>query len=88
MVLSAGLRVISAETTNTTATFDFGFTGGSPAAANAYTNDLASNALGYGIENLANPTAVTSADTIDLLINTDDPTDCVVKAFAIVANVS
>lgn len=88
VVLSAGLRVISAETTNTTATFDFGFTGGSPAAANAYTNDLASNALGYGIENLANPTAVTSADTIDLLINTDDPTDCVVKAFAIVANVS
>lgn len=88
VVLSAGLRVISAETTNTTATFDFGFTGGSPAAANAYTNDLASNALGYGIENLANPTAVTSADTIDILLNTDDPTDCVVKAFAIVANVS
>jgi len=88
VVLSAGLRVISAETANTTATFDFGFTGGSPAAANAYTDDLASNALGYGIANLANPTAVTSADTIDILLNTAAPTNCVVKAFAIVANVS
>jgi len=88
VVLSAGLRVTTVESTNTTATFDFGFTGGSPAAANAYTNDLASNALGYGIESLANPTAVTSADTIDILLNTAAPTDCVVKAFAIVANVS
>lgn len=88
VVLTAGLRVTSVESTNTTATFDLGFTGGSPAAANAYANDLASNALGYGIENLANPTAVTSADTIDVLLNTAVPTDCVVKVFAIVANVS
>ena len=88
VVLSAGLRVTSAETVNTTATFDLGFTGGSPAAANAYANDLASNALAYGIAALANPTAVTSADTIDILLNTAAPTNCVVKAFAIVANVS
>jgi len=88
VVLSAGLQVTSVESTNTTATFDLGFTGGSPAAANVYTNDLASNALGYGIANLANPTAVTSADTIDLLLNTAVPTDCVVNAFAIVANVA
>lgn len=88
VVLSAGLQVTKAESTNTTATFDFGFTGGSPAAANAYADDLASNALGYGIENLANPTAVTSADTIDLLLNTAVPTDCVVHAYAIVANVA
>ena len=88
VVLTAGLQVTKVESTNTTATFDPGFTGGSPAAANAYANDLASNALGYGIANLANPTAVTSADTIDILLNTDVPTDCVVKAFAIVANVS
>lgn len=88
VVLTAGLQVTTVESTNTTATFDFGFTGGSPAAANAYANDLASNALGYGIANLANPTAVTSADTIDVLLNTAVPTDCVVKAFAIVANVS
>lgn len=88
VVLTAGLQVTEVESTNTTATFDFGFTGGSPAAANVYANDLASNALGYGIANLANPTAVTSADTIDILLNTAAPTDCVVKAFAIVANVS
>lgn len=88
VVLTAGLRVMTAETVNTTATFDFGFTGGTPAAANVYTNDLASNALGYGIENLANPTAVASADTIDILLNTAVPTNAVVKAFAFVANVS
>lgn len=88
VVLTAGLQVTKAETVNTTATFDFGFTGGSPAAANVYTNDLASNALGYGIANLANPTAVTSEDTIDVLLNTAVPTNAVVKAFAIVANVS
>ena len=88
VVLTAGLQVTKVESTNTTATFDLGFTGGSPAAADAYANDLASNALGYGIANLANPTAVSSADTIDILLNTAAPTDCVVKAFAIVANVS
>ena len=88
VVLSAGLQVTTVESTNTTATFDFGFTGGSPAAANVYANDFASNALGYDIESLANPTAVTSADTIDLLLNTAVPTDCVVNCFAIVANVA
>ena len=88
VVLTAGLQVTKVESTNTTATFDFGFTGGSPAAANVYANDLASNALGYDIESLANPTAVTSADTIDLLLNTAVPTDCVVNCFAIVANVA
>ena len=87
VILTAGLEVTTVETVNTTATFDFGFTGGSPAAANAYANDLASNALAYDIEALANPTAVTSADTIDLLLNTAAPTNCVVRAFAIVANV-
>lgn len=87
VVLTAGLQVTTVESTNTTATFDLGFTGGSPAAANAYANDAPSNALGYTIASLANPTAVTAADTIDLLINTDVPTDCVINAFAIVANV-
>jgi len=88
VVLSAGLQVTEVESTNTTATFDFGFTGGSPAAADVYTNDLASNALGYGISNLANPTVVATADTIDILLNTAAPTNCVVNAFAIVANVA
>lgn len=86
VVLSAGLMVTSAETTNTTATFDLGFTGGSPAAANAYANDAASNSTGLKAADLANPTVVASADTIDLLINTAVPANCVVKAFAVVVN--
>ena len=74
------------ESTNTTATFDLGFTGGSPAAANVYANDIASNALGVSAANLANPTLVATADTVDLLLNTAVPTDCIVKAFVIVAD--
>jgi hypothetical protein len=86
VVLSAGVNVTSAETTNTTATFDLGFTGGSPYAANAYANDVASNATGLKASDLANPSVVVAADTIDLLINTAVPANCVVKVFAIVAN--
>ena len=86
VVLAAGLNVTSAETTNTTATFDFGYTGGSPAAANVYCDDFASNAVAMDSDNLANPTVIKSADTIDILLNTAVPTDCVVKAWAIVAD--
>lgn len=86
VVLAAGLNVTSAETTNTTATFDFGYTGGSPAAANVYCDDFASNAVAMDSDNLANPTVIKSADTIDILLNTAAPTDCVVKAWAIVAD--
>lgn len=88
VVLAAGLNVVSAETTNTTATFDFGYTGGTPAAANVYCDDLASNSVAMDSDNLANPTVIKSADTIDLLINTAAPTDCVLKAWAIVADCS
>ena len=86
IVLSAGLVVTKVESTNTTATFDLGFTGGTPYAANAYANDAASNALGLVAADLANPSVVASADTIDLLLNTAVPTDCVVEAFAVVVN--
>lgn len=90
VILHAGFEVTSAETTNTTATFDFGFTGGSPAAANAFGNDIASNALGWSWaagNGLANPVIVgTSNDTIDLLINTAAPTDAVLRCFAVVVN--
>jgi hypothetical protein len=84
VVLSAGINITSAETTNTTATFDLGFTGGSPAAANAYGNDLASNSTGLKAADLANPTIVASADTIDLLLNTAVPANAVVNVFAVV----
>ena len=86
VVLSAGVNVTSAETTNTTATFDLGFTGGSPYAANAYANDVASNATGLKAADLANPSVVVTADTIDLLLNTAAPVNCVMNVFAIVAN--
>jgi len=76
IVLAAGVNVTTAETTNTTATFDLGFTGGSPYAANVYANDV----------DLANPSVVVTADTIDLLINTAVPANCVMNVFAIVAN--
>lgn len=86
VVVSAGMNVISAETVNATATIDIGFTGGSPAAANAYGNDLATNATGLKAADLANPTVVITADTIDILLNTAVPEDAVIKFFAIVAN--
>jgi hypothetical protein len=86
VVLAAGLNVTKAETTNTTATFDLGYTGGTPAAANVYCDDFASNAIAMDSDNLANPTVIKAADTIDLLLNTAVPTDCVVKAWAIVAD--
>lgn len=86
VVLAAGLNVVSAETTNTTATFDFGFTGGSPAAANVYCDDFASNAVAMDSDNLANPTVIKTADTIDILLNTAVPANAVVKAWAIVAD--
>jgi hypothetical protein len=86
VVLSAGMNVISAETVNATATIDIGFTGGSPAAANAYGNDLATNSTGLKAADLANPTVVASADTIDILLNTAVPENAVIKFFAFVGN--
>lgn len=86
VVLSGGMNVITAETVNATATIDIGFTGGSPAAVNAYGNDLATNSTGLKAADLANPTVVASADTIDILLNTAVPQDAVIKFFAFVAN--
>jgi hypothetical protein len=86
VVLSAGLEVVTTDAS--TATFDLGFTGGSPAAANVYANDAAIGTAGYSIAALANPTAVGVADTIDLLINTAAPTTGKIRVFAVVADVS
>ena len=86
VVLSAGVNVISAETTNTTATLDLGFTGGSPAAANVYGNDLATNSTGLKAANAAAATVVAAADTIDILLNTAVPANAVINVFAIVAD--
>ena len=86
VVLAAGLDVTTVETSTTSATFDLGYTGGSPAAANVYCNDCVCNAVAFDPDNLANPTVITAADTIDLLLNTAVPTNCVMTAWAIVAN--
>jgi hypothetical protein len=86
IVLAAGVNVTSAETTNTTATFDLGFTGGSPYAANVYANDVVSNTTGLKAADLANPSIIVTADTIDLLLNTAAPVNCVMSVFAIVAD--
>lgn len=88
VVLAAGLNVVTVESTNTTATFDFGYTGGTPAAANVYCDDFACTAVAMDSDNLANPTVIKTADTIDILLNTAVPTNCVLKAWAIVANCS
>lgn len=86
VVLSAGINVTSAETTNTTATFSLGFTGGTPYAANCYASAVASNSTGLKAADLANPSNIATADTIDLLLNTAVPANAVIHVFAIVAD--
>lgn len=82
LMLAGGLVVTSAETVNTTATFDLGTTGGSPIAANAFANDIASNALSTNSAGLAAPVLFSAADTIDLLLNTAAPTNAKIRCWA------
>jgi len=83
VILHAGLEVTTAETTNTTGTFDLGFTGGTPEAANYFYNDGACNALAVLQNKLANAVIIgSSADTIDLLLNTAVPQNAVIRVFA------
>ena len=86
LVLAGGINVTELEVTNTTATFDLGTTGGSPMAANALGNDIASNALSSNTVALAAPVAITAADTLDLLLNTAVPANAVLKVWAWVFN--
>lgn len=86
VVLAAGLNCDTVESTNTTATFDLGFTGGSPEAANFFCDDFACTATGMDSDAIANAAIVKTADTIDILLNTAVPTDCVLTAWAIVAD--
>lgn len=82
LVLGGGLNVVSAESTNTTATFDVGCTGGSPLAADALADGVASNALANHSDGIT-PTLFAAADTIDVLLNTAAPTDAVVRVWAV-----
>lgn len=88
ILLQGGLEVETAETTNTTATFDLGFTGGSPAAANVFANDAASNATAFTAAALAAPVLVTADDTLDLLLNTAVPANAVVRVWLLGVNVN
>jgi hypothetical protein len=88
LMIAGGLNIVSAETTNTTATFDLGCTGGTPIAANAFANDVASNATSVNSVGLAAPVLFSSADTVDLLLNTAAPTDAVVEVWALFYNVN
>lgn len=86
-ILAAGLEVVSVETVNTTATLDLGFTGGSPAAANVFADDAATNAATFAAVALAAPVTIgTTADTLDILLNTAVPQNAKVRVFAIVVN--
>lgn len=82
VVLSAGFTVTSVESTNTTGTI--GLTDGSV----TYATGRVINATGTGAANLANPTVYSAADTLDISFATAMPTDLVVKAWAVVADVS
>ena len=82
VVLSAGFTVTKAETTNTTGTI--GLTDGSV----TYATGIAINATGTSAANLANPTVYSAADTLDISFATAMPTDLVVKAWAVMADVS
>lgn len=88
VLLQGGLEVVSAESTNTTATFDLGFTGGSPAAANVFGNDVASNSAAITATGLAAPVLISADDSLDLLINTAAPTDAVLHVWCFGVNVN
>ena len=87
-ILQGGLEVMTVEGTNTTATFDLGFAGGSPAAANVFGDNVVSNALGITATGLAAPVTLAANDTLDLLLNTAVPTNAVVRVFVIGVNVN
>lgn len=86
LILAGGLDVVEVESTNTTGTLDLGCTGGSPIAANAFANDVAINALGPASTGLAAPVLFSTADTLDILLNTAAPTDAKVRVWALVVN--
>jgi len=81
IVLAGGLEVLSAETTNTTATLSLG-------TAGAYAAALASNALAMGSVALAAPVPYLTAADVLLTINTAVPLNAKVRAFLLVANVN
>lgn len=83
VVLSAGVNVTSKETPDDTAG-TVTLTDGTVTYASAV--DI--SVLGVTGADLANPTVYSSADTINLSFGTAVPTDAVIVAWAVVANIS
>lgn len=91
VVFQAGVYVAKQEVTSTTATFDLGFYGGSPAAANIFGNDKAycdANAVVGSVhaDGAVNPVVVTADDTLDLLLNTAVPQEGIFHVWAFVGS--
>lgn len=82
VVLSAGFTVTSVESTNTTGTIVLAD------GSVTYATGIAINATGTSAANLANPTVYSAADTLDITFGTAMPTDLVVKAWVVMADVS
>lgn len=82
IVLSAGFTVTSVESTNTTGTIVLAD------GSVTYATGIAINATGTSAANLANPTVYSAADTLDISFGTAMPTDLVVKAWVVLADVS
>jgi hypothetical protein len=89
VILAAGLNVVTAETTNTTATFSLGFQSGSPQNATYYGSAVASNAVANSSPSGLSPQLIgTTAATVDLLLNTAVPANAVVHVWALLGNVN
>jgi hypothetical protein len=82
IVLSAGFTITSVESTNTTGTIVLAD------GSVTYATGIAINATGTSAANLANPTVYSAADTLDISFGTAMPTDLVVKAWVVLADVS
>lgn len=87
IVIAGAIEVTSVESTNTTATFDLGWTGGD---VDEFVDGAVCNALGVSSLGLiVDPTNyVTAADTLDLLLLTAVPTDAVIKVKALMFNMN
>jgi hypothetical protein len=89
-VIDAWFYVTTAESTNTTATFALGITGGT---TGGFVSGATCAAVGLHATNASTYTAAggfttTSAETIDLLVGTAAFTDCVVDVYALVLDLN
>ena len=82
LVVAAGIHVVSAESTNVTADFNLGLTGGD---VDVFAVAATSDVVGY--YSTAASAVLGAADTVDLAFVVAVPTDAVIRVFAVVANI-